>query len=98
MKRNDRTAQYLVLIAHSLLAGEIPQKLIEQYDKSLFDQMKNLIRRGQLQGELRSGDPYQMTLLFFSTLHGLATIRLSLKDKFVFPSPEMLIAYLIVEE
>ncbi len=98
LKRNNQTAQYLVLITHSLLSGEISPQLLEQYDMALFDQMTRLIKRGQSNGELRVGDPYQMTLLFFSTLHGLAMMKLSLKDKFICPSPEMVLAYLIIEE
>ncbi|MCU6795122.1 TetR/AcrR family transcriptional regulator [Paenibacillus sp. WQ 127069] len=97
MNKSDESAQYLVLITHSLMLGDLEQEMVESYNSVLFDQMTNLIRRGQSRGDLKPGDPYQMTLLFFSTLQGLAMMKLSLIDRFVCPSSEMLTAYLIKE-
>ncbi|MBW8351154.1 TetR/AcrR family transcriptional regulator [Bacillus sp. IITD106] len=95
MNKNDESAQYLVLIAHSLLMGDLDPEVAEKYNSELFERMVSLIRRGQSMGDLCSGDPYQMTLLFFSTMQGLAMMKLSLKDRFVCPNAEMLTAYLI---
>lgn len=95
MNKNDESAQYLVLIAHSSLKGDLDPEMLEKYNSELFERMANLIRRGQSMGDLCPGDPIQMTLLFFSTMQGLAMMKLSLKDRFVCPSAKMLTAYLI---
>ncbi|GGE00212.1 TetR/AcrR family transcriptional regulator [Paenibacillus nasutitermitis] len=97
MNKNEESAQYLVLVAHSLLMGDLDTEIAETYNSELFERVANLIRRGQSMGDLHPGDPYQMTLLFFSTVQGLAVMKLSLKDRFVCPNAEMLTAYLIMD-
>ncbi|GIP39320.1 hypothetical protein J31TS4_26000 [Paenibacillus sp. J31TS4] len=95
MNRSDESAQYLVLIAHSLLMGDLDPGMAEAYNSGLFERMANLIQKGQSMGDIRLGDPFQMTLLFFSMIQGLAIMKLSLRDRFVCPSADMLTAYLI---
>lgn len=97
MSKNDESAQYLVLVAHSLLMGDLDPKIAGAHNAQLFERVANLIRKGQSMGDLRPGDPYQMTLLFFSMVQGLAVLKLSLKERFVCPDADMLTAYLIMD-
>ncbi|XID95555.1 TetR/AcrR family transcriptional regulator [Paenibacillaceae bacterium WGS1546] len=62
--------------------------------QELQNAMTKLIRKGQQSGEFGSGDPHAMALFFFSAIHGLAEMKMLLKEDFVMPSPSIVTAFL----
>ena len=98
---DDKIAQYFILIEQSFkMKDTMPQimKLIEK-DIVLIKNTASLIERGQKLGQFIEGDSYKMAILYFSIIQGLASIKfvLEAKDKFVAPSLEMAMAFLIRE-
>lgn len=76
--------------------ADSPSDAIKLFRKGqiLQNAMAKLIRKGQEAGEFGSGDPQAMALFFFSAIHGLAEMKMLLKEDFVMPSPSILTAFL----
>lgn len=52
--------------------------------------MKRTISEGQALGEIKPGDPDEMAVTYFAAVQGLAIYRLTMGDRFVLPSPDLL--------
>ena len=70
---------------------------INKQDGEMLNVTSNLIKRGQEIGEFRSGNPYELAVFFYSTIQGLATMKVTLKDSFIMPSPSIITALLLKE-
>jgi AcrR family transcriptional regulator len=83
----------MMLITQGLLArDESICKSIIRSDLSLLSSVSKLIERGQELGEFGDGDPYEMSLLFFSNVQGLAIMSSSLGEEFKMPSVKLFTA------
>jgi hypothetical protein len=49
-----------------------------------------IVAEGQKTGEIRGGDPQEMTIAFFAAIQGIALYKLSMED-FKMPDPEILV-------
>jgi hypothetical protein len=97
MLTGEELANLLVLMAQSSFVGggdSVKQSEVATLSDKIFHTTAALIKKGQELGEFRSGDPDEMVVYFFSTLHGLALMKVMVKDKFTMPSPAILTSFL----
>jgi AcrR family transcriptional regulator len=99
MINGEELANLLILMAQSFLSGaaNLNQDKIIQLDIKMLQITAKLIERGQELGEFRPGNPYELAEFFYSTIQGLAMMKISLKDNFIMPSPSVLTAFLFTE-
>lgn len=85
---SDSFAQTCCLIAQ--IADIVPQgedkKCIEQKKNEPYRIVAEIIRQGQTEGSLAAGDPNELSLLFWSTINGLAIYRIS--HAYIGPMPD----------
>lgn len=89
----------LVLLTQAALAGKEDSKvvgLIEQ-DFTMLQAMADLIRRGQELDEFRSGDPFEMSVFFFSTIQGITISKAAFQPVFRLPPKSLLTEFLYEE-
>ncbi|MGG4440005.1 GNAT family N-acetyltransferase [Brevibacillus fortis] len=82
MTTGEEFANLLILMAQSFLAGggtSVKQSEVARLSDKLFHTTAQLIKRGQELGEFCSGDPDEMAVFFYSTLHGLAMMKMMRK-------------------
>lgn len=99
MQNGDDLANRLMLMAQTFLSGAdiINQNEIIQLDLKLLQVTANLITKGQATGAFRNGDAYEMAEYFFSSIQGLAVMKIMMKDRFIMPKPTIILAFLIKE-
>ncbi|WFA09234.1 TetR/AcrR family transcriptional regulator [Tissierella sp. Yu-01] len=99
MKNDEELANLLVLLAQSFLSGaaNIKQDEIIQLNIKALQATAKLIERGQSLGEFRPGNPYELAEYFYSAIQGLAVMKITLKDRFIMPSPSVITAFLFKE-
>jgi hypothetical protein len=52
--------------------------------------VKRTISEGQALGEIKPGDPDELAVIYFAAIQGLAIYKLTMGDRFVSPSPDLL--------
>ena len=74
---NEDYTNLLTLLTQVLLSGKEDEKLagLLEQDLTMFKALSDLVRRGQELGEFRSGDPFEMAVLFFSAIQGITIVR-----------------------
>lgn len=99
LSRGEELAHLLILMKQAALTDAANQKQgsIAQENTEVFRATADLIKRGQTLGEFRPGDPYEMTLFFFSAIQGLADLKVVMKDDFAMPAQNILTAFLYQE-
>jgi len=99
MVEGDELANLLILMIQSIFSGitHHMENEINKQDAEMLKATSNLIKRGQEIGEFRSGNPYELAVFFYSTIQGLATMKVTLKDSFTMPSPSIITAFLLKE-
>ncbi|MBD2867285.1 TetR/AcrR family transcriptional regulator [Paenibacillus arenilitoris] len=98
MTTGEELANLLILMAESILSegGSEPGEAARLSGK-MFQATSGMIEKGQALGQFRPGDPLELALYFYSALHGLAVMKVTLKSGFVMPSPSILTAFLFKE-
>lgn len=99
LKVNDDFINLMVLFMQAMLLGEDEQKLTSllKQDFVMIQAMADLIKRGQEVGEFRDGDPYEMSIYFFSCIQGITVSKMAFQEGFKLPDQSMLTAYLFKE-
>ncbi len=99
MVNGDELANLLILMTQSFFSGATHhvENEIDKQDIEMLNATANLIKRGQEIGEFRSGNPYELAVFFYSTIQGLAMIKVMLKDRFIMPSTSIITAFLLKE-
>ncbi|MCR8843612.1 TetR/AcrR family transcriptional regulator [Paenibacillus sp. SC116] len=100
MMTGEQFANLLILMQQSFLAGggaTVNHDEVSRVSDHLFRATAMLIKKGQELGKFRSGDPHEMVLLFYSSIHGLAAMKMMLKNNFMMPSPATLTSFLYKE-
>jgi len=99
LKDGYEFSQWTAMFSHPL-----PQKhgsewatvFIDYYDQ-FITQMTGLIKKGQKAGVFKDGDPVMMAQYFVGAFDGICCLQLSLKEKFIPPTQEVLTAAIIKE-
>ncbi|AWX54893.1 TetR/AcrR family transcriptional regulator [Brevibacillus brevis] len=100
MMTGEEFANLLILMAQSFLSGggtNEKQSEVARLSDNMFRATAQLIKKGQSLGEFRSGEPDEMVVFFYSTLHGLAMMNGMRKNNFTMPSPFILTSFLYKE-
>lgn len=100
VSNGEEFTQYMMVLTQPFIMNQdFPwMREVLERDKIMFTQIARLIERGQTQGQFRNGDPYQMAQYYFSAIQGVCTMKHFLKDDFVPPTADMMIAPIIKEE
>ncbi len=97
IQSSDELSDYFLLITRYTLEKEaLPQ--MEEFKKSdllLYENAARLIERGQKLGEFKAGDPYKLSLLYFSLIQGMADMKLFLGEKYISPQVRDIMAILL---
>jgi AcrR family transcriptional regulator len=93
----DELSQYYLLIIHYMLVVNLPEKSSEVQEKGMapLEKVKRTILEGQALGEVKTGDPDEMAVTYFAAIQGLAIAKLTMGDRFVVPSPDLLSGLLL---
>ncbi len=93
---NKSVALYFLLMARLLIEGDSMSVIddLRTQDLLLFDTTANLIEQGQKINVFRDGDPLQMSLFYFSCIQGIANMKFFLKEAFISPRVEDVLAFL----
>jgi len=97
---NDDFSNFMVLISQAFMTEDfIPEvnELVKQ-NRAMVKQVAAVIRSGQKRDEFKSGNPNIMALYYFSSIQGLSETKFALKDKFLPPTSEILLGFLIKEK
>ncbi|MBD8500880.1 TetR/AcrR family transcriptional regulator [Paenibacillus arenosi] len=100
MMTGEQFANLLILMQQSFLTGggaTVNYVEVTRVSEQLFRATARLITKGQEQGQFRSGNPHEMVVLFYSTIHGLAAMKMMLQHNFQMPSPAALTSFLYKE-
>ncbi len=99
MINGEELANLLILMTQSFFSGgsNVKQNEIVKLDTNMLYTTANLIKRGQELGEFRQGNPYEFAEFFYSSIQGLAMMKIVLKENFIMPSPSVITAFLFKE-
>jgi len=99
MANGEELANLLILMTQSFLSGAANHKRDEiiELDAKMLQATAKLIERGQVMGEFRPGNPYEIAEFFYSAIQGLAIMKITFKDSFIMPSPSVITSFLFKE-
>jgi len=94
---SKETALYFLLMSRSLIEGESISviNIFRRQDLLLFEKTAALIEQGQMIGEFKNGDPYQLSLYYYSCLQGIANMSFFLKEDYLSPKAHDILAFLM---
>jgi AcrR family transcriptional regulator len=98
LEKNEDSARYHYLIAQASVSDAIPEEAKDTIKKNRefpYHVMEEIIREGQKQGTVKEYDPKEMSVIFWTTIKGLAMHRAVLGNKFKAPSPDILMEMFI---
>jgi AcrR family transcriptional regulator len=67
-------------------------------NKQMVYSLADTIKKGQEHGEFRQGDSQQMAQFFFCAMQGMCITKHILQDKYIPPTKEMFMAFLLKED
>jgi AcrR family transcriptional regulator len=85
------SAHYFLMVLHASVM-EAPEDIRELMSLSniTLQTFGRIVTEGQKMGEIREGDPQEMTIAFFAAIQGIALYKLSMEN-FKIPDPEILV-------
>jgi len=97
IQSNEELSDYFLLITRCIFEGKASAQMEEfkKTDLSLFDNTAKVIEKGQKLGEFKEGNPYKLSLLYFSVIQGMANMKLFMGDQYIAPETEDIMAFLI---
>jgi len=99
LENNEDFTNLLTLITQVLLSSKDDEKLARllKEDFTMLQALADLIRCGQELGEFRSGDSFEMAVLFFSTIQGITILRAAFQPVFKLPAKSLVTNFLYEE-
>lgn len=97
IQSGEELTRYFLMITRAIWEEEASPRIAElkKKDLSLFDQAAGLIEKGQRLGEFKPGDPFKLSLLFFSFIQGIADMKLFMGEKYIAPEVQDIMAVLL---
>jgi AcrR family transcriptional regulator len=86
----DSAYYFLIVIQALVMEGPDELKKLMYESNSAIETMARILAEGQQTGEIRLGDPLEMSVAFFAAIQGLAVYKLAMED-FKMPEPEILV-------
>jgi len=92
LSSGDDLGHLLLLMTQSFFSTETDgwKAALKQIHTDLLQATAELIIQGQRQGKLREGNAFEMAQYFFSSIQGLAMMKMMLEEKFSMPSRSLL--------
>ena len=93
---NDDFSNLMNLLTQVILSGKEDEKLggLLLQDIKMFQSLSDLIKRGQDLREFRSGDSFEMAMLFFSAIQGLTIFKTAFQPVFKLPAKSLITCFL----
>jgi AcrR family transcriptional regulator len=90
---------YYSLMSQVMLNPELlsVEKQFHEEAYKPFKTIESIIKRGQASGEIKTGNPAALTIMYLSAFNGLCSYKLMLGDKFVIPQEDWLNGILLVK-
>lgn len=100
LQRENKTAYYFLLLTQAGLQGISPGEqgknlLSTEGAGAPFSILESVIRAGQVQGAVKSGDPRQLAQLYWAAFQGLCLYKITMRS-FMAPAPEQLDGILLL--
>lgn len=92
IESNEETAKYYLLLTQAAVMESVPaeaRELLKLKNLRQHEVMSRIFADGQQQGTVHSGDPGQLSMLFWSAINGLALIKAVRAETFQIPDPEL---------
>lgn len=79
VENKDASGYYYVLMMNALTCEEAPVPVSELIDECMkrLEMLADIISDGQKKGQIREGDPMELAVTCFSTVIGLASLKVS---------------------
>jgi AcrR family transcriptional regulator len=93
LEKHEDSARYHYLVAQASISDAIPEEakiIIKENRDYPYQVMEEIIMEGQKQGTIKKYDPKEMSVIFWTTIKGLAFHRAVLGNSFKAPSAEIL--------
>lgn len=92
LSSGDDLGHLMLLMTQSFFSAETADRkaALMQINADLLQATAALIVQGQRQGQIRNGNALEMALYFFSSIQGLATMKVMLGEGFSMPSRPLL--------
>lgn len=99
LTHNDEFAAFMILVTQSFMTEDfIPEvRELNKQNKAMVRKVAKIIENGQKSKVFKKGDPVAMALYYFSSIQGLAETKFALKGRFVTPTSDMILGFLIKE-
>jgi AcrR family transcriptional regulator len=97
---NADHARYHLLIAQATVSAAIPRAartVINQENRLPYETIARIMRAGQAEGSIKQHDPDELSLLFWTSINGLAIYKAVHGDKFKAPDPQLLLSVFLPE-
>ncbi len=97
LEKDDEYAQFHMLMNQSsTIEDPSPQiKHLNKQSEAMLHQTARLIERGQRIGQFKQGNTIKMAFFYFASIQGLAMMKITMSEKFITPSLEIIISFLI---
>ncbi len=96
-KKDDEFANFLMIMNQASTVDNQSTQVVHLNMQSIamVEQTAKLIGRGQDLGQFKEGDPMEMAIYFFASIQGLSMLKLTMNERFIAPSPEIVTAFLM---
>ncbi|WP_332698125.1 TetR/AcrR family transcriptional regulator [Halalkalibacter lacteus] len=99
LKKDDEFAKFLMIMNQSSMIDE-PSPQVQNLNKQselMLKQTTHLIEKGQELGQFKDGSATEMAFYYFASIQGLTMIKLTMSERYITPSPQIVTAFLIKE-
>ncbi|WP_078435397.1 TetR/AcrR family transcriptional regulator [Metabacillus halosaccharovorans] len=95
--KDDEYAHFHMLMTQSsIIEDPSPQiKHLKKQSEAMLHQTTRLIEKGQRMGQFKQGNPMEMAFFYFAFIQGLTMMKITMNEKFITPSLEIITSILI---
>lgn len=93
----NQTCRFIAQATNSSAIPQEARKSIELKRDKPYESISNIIKQGQIDGTIVEGDPYQLAVLFWTSINGLAIYKATRDGNPTIPQAEMLIRIFLKE-
>lgn len=93
----NQTCRFIAQATNSSAIPQEARKSIELKRDKPYESISSIIKQGQLEGTIVEGDPYQLAVLFWTSINGLAIYKATREGNPTIPQAEILIKIFLKE-
>lgn len=97
LKKGEEFANFLMLMNQAATMEESTPEidLLNKRSEALLTKTAQIIEKGQKLGQFKKGNPNELVIYYFSTIQGLAMTKLTMNERYVSPSDQIVLSFLI---